>query len=240
MGGAGCERHGMKAVCLLSGGLDSAVCAAIAKEEGYELYALSFHYGQRHERETDSAVKIAKSLGVREHKTLKIDLRSIGGSALTDDLDVPDRGSPGDIIESQDIPATYVPARNTIFLSFALAYAEVISADAIFIGAHCLDYSGYPDCRPEYFEKFQDLADLATRRGVEGQRVVIQTPILELNKTQIIREGNRLNVPFELTWSCYRGGAKACGRCDSCVLRLAGFKEAGLVDPLDYEDGIQD
>ncbi|MFZ2455536.1 MAG: 7-cyano-7-deazaguanine synthase QueC [Candidatus Altiarchaeia archaeon] len=224
-----------KAVCLLSGGMDSAVAAAIAKKQGYEIYALSFDYGQRHKKELECARMIACFLDVKEHRILKIDLRGIGGSALTSCVDVPVGKDVSKIKENKEIPITYVPARNTIMLSFALAYAEVAGAEAIYIGANCVDYSGYPDCRQEYFEKFQEMADLATKRTVGGKMIRIETPIIKLDKAGIVRKGMELNVPFKDTWSCYLGGGKACGRCDSCVLRLNGFIEAGVVDPIPYE-----
>lgn len=222
----GKEENKMKAVCLLSGGMDSAVTSAIAKDEGYEIHALTFNYGQRNKKEIEAAKEIAKWLNAK-HKILEVNLRQIGGSALTDNIEVPEHG--------EGIPPTYVPARNTIFLSFALAYAEVIDADAIFIGVNAIDYSGYPDCRPEYIKAFQNLANLATKRSVEGRPIKIITPLLYLSKAEIVRKGYELNVPFEKTWSCYREGGKACGRCDSCRLRLKAFKEAGLEDPLEYE-----
>jgi 7-cyano-7-deazaguanine synthase len=224
-----------KAVCLLSGGMDSAVTAAIAKKHGYEIYALSFDYGQRHKRELSCARMIARSLAAKEHRILKIDLRGIGGSALTSGMDVPVGKDIGKIKENKEIPVTYVPARNTIMLSFALAYAEVAGAEAIFIGANCVDYSGYPDCRPEYFTKFQEMADLATKRGVGGKKIRIETPIIKLDKAGIVKKGMELGVPFEDTWSCYLGRKKACGKCDSCVLRLNGFMEVGATDPIPYE-----
>ncbi|MBU0761828.1 MAG: 7-cyano-7-deazaguanine synthase QueC [Candidatus Altiarchaeota archaeon] len=224
----------MKAVVLLSGGLDSAVTAYIAKAQGYDIYALTFDYGQRHRKEIEAAKKIVKKLSVVEHKILSIDLTQIGGSALTSDLAVPQGKSFSEIKSSEEIPVTYVPARNTILLSCALGYAEVVGADAIFIGANHMDYSGYPDCRPEYFAAFQDLANLATKRGIEGNYVEIKTPIINLDKKEIILKGAELNVPFELTWSCYVGGEKACGKCDSCTIRLAGFKQAGLKDKIKY------
>ncbi|MCD6512297.1 MAG: 7-cyano-7-deazaguanine synthase QueC [Thermoplasmata archaeon] len=216
----------MKAVCLISGGMDSAVAAAIARQEGYECYPLSFNYGQRNRKEIEAAKNIAEWLGGR-HKIIEIDMRQIGGSALTDNIEVPEHG--------EGIPVTYVPARNTIFLSIALAYAEVIDADAIFIGVNAIDYSGYPDCRPEYIEAFQKMANLATKRSVEGKPIKIKAPLLYLSKAEIVKKGYELNVPFEKTWSCYREGEKACGRCDSCRLRLKAFKEAGLEDPIEYE-----
>ncbi len=228
----------VRAVCLLSGGLDSAVTAAIAKYQGYEVYALTFNYGQRHKREVESAKEIARWLGA-VHKIFDIDLNQFGGSALTDKINVPEGKTIDEIRDSDEIPVTYVPARNTIFLSIALAYAEVIDADAIFIGAHAIDYSGYPDCRPDYFDAFQRMANLATKQGVENRKIDIKTPLIELEKADIIRKGNDLKVPFEHTWSCYKGGDIPCGVCDSCVIRINGFKEAGLEDPLEYENGIQ-
>jgi len=224
----------MKAVCLLSGGLDSAVAAAIARSQGYEVYALTFDYGQRHEKEVEFSRKIAKWLN-SEHKIFNIDLNQFGGSALTDEIEIPEGKNIDEIRNSDEIPPTYVPARNTIFLSIALAYAEVVDAEAIFIGAHAVDYSGYPDCRPEYFEEFRKLAKLATKSGVEGNGIGIETPLLELGKTEIIRKGSELEVPFQHTWSCYKGDDKACGTCESCVIRINGFKEAGLEDPIEYE-----
>ncbi|KAA0013440.1 7-cyano-7-deazaguanine synthase QueC [Thermoplasmatales archaeon ex4484_30] len=214
------------AVCLLSGGMDSAVASAIAKEEGYKLHAITFDYGQRNKKEMESARQIAEWLKA-VHKILKADLRQIGGSALTDEIEVPEEG--------RGIPPTYVPARNTIFLSYALAYAEVIEAEAIFIGVNSVDYSGYPDCRPEYIEAFQKLANLATKRGVEGYPVKIKAPLLYLSKVEIVKKGVELGVPFEKTWSCYRESEKACGRCDSCRLRMKAFEEAGIEDPIEYE-----
>ncbi len=219
-----------RAVCLLSGGMDSAVAAAMAVSKGYEIYALSFDYGQRHRKELACAEMIAGSLKAKEHRILKIGLDVFGGSALTADIDVPVGGK-----NAGDIPVTYVPARNTIMLSYALAYSEVIGADAIFIGANCIDYSGYPDCRPEYFRKFQEMADLATKAGVRGRKIKIETPLIDLDKAGIVRKGLELGVPFKDTWSCYKGGEKACGVCDSCRLRLKGFESAGLKDPVAYE-----
>ncbi|HDI72551.1 MAG TPA: 7-cyano-7-deazaguanine synthase QueC, partial [Candidatus Altiarchaeales archaeon] len=199
-----------RAICLLSGGVDSAVASAIAKDHGYEIYAITFDYGQRHKKEIECAKKLAEFFRVREHKIFRIDLNEIGNSALTSNKKIPERGIE-EIKNSRQIPETYVPARNTIMLSFALAYAEVKGADAIFIGANCIDYSGYPDCRPEYFKKFQEMADLATKRGVEGRKIRIETPVIEMNKADIIKKGFELGVPFQYTWSCYRGGEKACG-----------------------------
>ena len=222
-----------KAVVLLSGGLDSTVAAAIAKEQGFEIHAVSFDYGQRHVRELESARAVAKSLGARSHSVLKVPVGEYGGSALTDkSLAVPtgrDENAMGG-----DIPVTYVPARNIVFLSLALGVAEVKEADSIFIGANALDYSGYPDCRPEFFAAFEQMARLGTKRGVEGKPLKIDVPLQAMTKADIVREGLRLCAPLELTWSCYQGGAKACGVCDSCVLRLKGFREAGVVDPVPY------
>ncbi|MEM1513586.1 MAG: 7-cyano-7-deazaguanine synthase QueC [Candidatus Thermoplasmatota archaeon] len=215
-----------KVVCLLSGGIDSSVTSAIAKSRGYEVYTLTFDYGQRHKKEIRCAEEIAKWLNAK-HKLIKADLRQIGGSALTDNIEIPE--------EYEGIPPTYVPARNTIFLSYALAYAEVIDADAIFIGANAVDYSGYPDCREEYIKAFQSMANLATKRSIEGKEIKIETPILYLTKGEIIKKGAELGVPFEKTWSCYKGGKKACGKCPSCKIRLKGFMEAGIEDPIEYE-----
>lgn len=223
-----------KAVVLISGGLDSATTAAVAKWEGYDVYALSFDYGQRHARELESARAVAKSLGAVDHLTISFDMRKIGASALTDDIEVPLDRSTDEM--SSSIPVTYVPARNTIFLAFALSYAESIGAEDIFIGVNQLDYSGYPDCRSEFIEAFEKMAALATKAGVEGQsRFHIRTPLIQMTKAQIIRRGLELGVEYSITWSCYQGGEHACGRCDSCKLRLAGFTEAGAKDPLEYE-----
>jgi len=220
-----------KAICLISGGLDSCVSAMIAKDQGYQLYSLSFNYAQRHKKELNQAKKIARFLGVHRHLELKTELGTLGGSALTDDIPVP----PGTQLR-HTIPLTYVPARNTIFLAYALAYAEITASSSIFIGATSIDYSGYPDCRPEYFKAFQHLADLATKRGIEGDRIMIQTPLIDMSKSSIIKKGIELGAPLHLTWSCYQGGMKACGHCDACLLRLKGFKEAGIPDPIDYEN----
>ncbi len=222
-----------KAVVLLSGGLDSATTAAIARSEGYDLYAVSFDYGQRHSRELQSARSVAESLQVKDHLLISFDLRSMGGSALTDDISVPLDRDTDNMAES--IPITYVPARNTIFLSFALGYAETIGAYDIFIGVSEVDYSGYPDCRREYIEAFERLANLATKAGVEGTgRFRIHAPLIDLTKSEAVRRGLKLGLDYSLTWSCYVGGEKPCGKCDSCKLRLAAFKQAGTVDPLDY------
>ena len=217
-----------KAVVLLSGGLDSAVCAFKARADGNQVYALTIDYGQRHAREIACARKIAKAAGAVEHKIMKLDLAAFGGSALTDKkIKVPKAGGKG-------IPATYVPARNTVFLSLALAYAETVEAQSIYVGVNCLDYSGYPDCRPEYVQAFQQVAYLATKRALDGLITTIKTPLIKLTKKEIIKLGGKLGVPFEHTTSCYRGGEKACGKCDSCALRLKGFTQAGLKDPITY------
>jgi len=222
------------AVVLLSGGVDSATTLAIAKEEGYEVFALSFRYGQRHEIEIDSAEQVAKYLGVSEHRVIEIDLRGFGGSALTDATEVPKNRGADEM--AGGIPVTYVPARNTIFLSYALAWAEVIGAHDIFIGVNALDYSGYPDCRPEFIAQFEKLAQVATKAGVEGTRFQIHAPLIEMTKEQIIREGTKLGVQFSLTTSCYdpTPDGRACGECDSCLLRAKGFREAGIPDPTRY------
>jgi len=224
-----------RAVVLLSGGLDSTTTLAIAKEQCFLPYALSFRYGQRHEVELEAAARISRALGVEQHTIIDIDLRSFGGSALTSDIDVP-KGR--DVEEmSHGIPVTYVPARNTIFLSFALAWAEVLQCNDIFIGVNALDYSGYPDCRPEFIEAFQTLANLATKTGVEGAtKVTIHAPLITLTKAQIIQRGVELGVDYSLTSSCYdpSGLGEACGLCDSCQLRRKGFLEAGITDPTKY------
>jgi 7-cyano-7-deazaguanine synthase len=224
-----------KAVCLLSGGLDSATAAAAAIREGFEVYALSFNYGQRHQAELEAASRVARQMGARQHICARFDLRLFGGSALTDDIPVP-KGRDVHAM-SAAIPVTYVPARNTIFLSFALAWAEVLGSTDIFLGVNAVDYSGYPDCRPEYIEAFQRMADLATRAGVEAHsHFRIHTPLIHLTKAGIIRLGTDLGVDYSLTHSCYDPAANglACGECDSCRLRRAGFAEAGLRDPLPY------
>ena len=226
-----------RAVVLLSGGLDSTTVLAIAKELGFEPYALSFRYGQRHQGEIAAAQAVAAHLGVSDHIIVDIDLRIVGGSALTADIAVPKDRDPAQIGHGSAIPVTYVPARNTIFLSYALAYAEVLGAADIFLGINALDYSGYPDCRPEYLRAFQRLADLATRAGVEGQqRLRVHAPLLKLTKAQIVQRGVALGVDYSMTRSCYDPGpaGEACGRCDSCALRLAGFAQSGLRDPAPY------
>ncbi len=223
-----------KAVVLLSGGLDSATTAAIAKSEGFDILAISFDYGQRHSRELESARAVAKSLGALDHLIVQFDLRNIGGSALTADIDVPlDRDESK---MSADRPVTYVPARNTIFLSFALAYAESSGAQDIYVGVSQVDYSGYPDCRSEFIKAFENMANLATKAGVEGtSKFTIHTPLINLTKAETIRRGLELGVDYSLTWSCYQGREHPCGRCDSCRLRISGFEEAGTKDPLIYE-----
>jgi 7-cyano-7-deazaguanine synthase len=222
-----------KAVVLLSGGLDSATVLALARRDGFDSYALSFDYGQRHRRELEAAARVAQHLGAAAHHTVRFDLRAFGGSALTADIDVPKGRSSGDM--SADIPITYVPARNTIFLSFALAWAEVLGSGDIFIGVNALDYSGYPDCRPEYIEAYQRMANLATKAGVEEtQRLTVHTPLIHMTKAEIIRTGLRSGVDYSLTSSCYdpAPGGHPCGACDSCLLRAKGFAEAGVPDPL--------
>lgn len=226
-----------KAVILLSGGLDSATLVAIAKDQGYTPYCLSFSYGQRHSIELEAAERVASSMGVAEHKIANLDLRLFGGSALTDDIDVPKDRSEDEM--EANIPVTYVPARNTIFLSFALAYAEVIGAKDIFIGVNALDYSGYPDCRPEYIDAYEKLANLATKAGVEDDdRIRVQAPLLHMTKAKIISTGSALGVNYGITISCYDPDdhGMACGHCDSCQLRIKGFKEAGISDPTHYQD----
>lgn len=223
-----------KAVVLLSGGLDSATTAAIARERGFALYALTIRYGQRHEIETRAATRVAEALQVQRHVLETIDLRVFGGSALTDDIDVPKSDDVSRM--PQGIPVTYVPARNTIFLSLALGFAESIGSTDIFMGVNAVDYSGYPDCRPAFIEAFAKLANVATKAGVEGSRIEIHTPLIDLSKADIIREGARLGVDFSLTHSCYDPSpdGRACGRCDSCLLRRQGFSAAGVVDPALY------
>jgi len=223
-----------KAVCLLSGGIDSCVSACIAKKQGYELYALSFDYRQRHIKEIDSAKKIALALSVKNHIIFNLDLDKFGNSSITDLTLIPEKDHDLNDI-GKTIPSTYVPARNTIFLSIGLAYAESIDADAIFIGVTSTDYSGYPDCRPEFIDIFQKLADLATKKGVKGKKILIKAPLLKLSKSEIIKKGMGIGAPLEKTWSCYFGKDLACGRCDSCLLRLKGFKDLGITDPLKYE-----
>ena len=229
------------AVVLLSGGLDSTTALAIAKDSGFRLYALSFRYGQRHAVELAAAQRVAEAMDVCEHVIAEIDLRRFGGSALTADIDVPKTRDPAAMADG--IPVTYVPARNTVFLAFALAWAEVLGASDIFIGVNALDYSGYPDCRPEYIAAFERMADLATAAGVEGrQQLKVHAPLIEMTKAEIIRRGHGLGVDYGLTWSCYdpTPDGRPCGGCDSCLLRAKGFAEAGLVDPLLGSDTNRD
>jgi len=217
-----------KAVVLLSGGLDSTTCMSVAKSEGYDVYPISFDYSQRHNIELGKAKEIARFFNVKDHKIIK--MQNVGGSALTDDsIDVPEYQGDG------FIPVTYVPARNLLFLSYAVGYAEVIGAEAIFIGVSAVDYSGYPDCRPEFIEAFQRVVEVGTAAGATGRVIEVKTPIIQLSKAETIELGNRLGAPYQLTTSCYNGRDKACGVCDSCTLRLKGFKDAGLEDPIEYE-----
>jgi 7-cyano-7-deazaguanine synthase len=224
-----------RAVILLSGGLDSTTCLAIARKQGFDLFALTVNYGQRHVFELQSAKNVALSLDIEKHSVLDIDLAQFGGSALTDDIEVPK-----DRVESEmaNIPATYVPARNTVLLSMALARAETLDSFDIFIGVNALDYSGYPDCRPEYIESFERTANLATKAGVSGNNFHIHTPLINMTKAEIIKSGTKLGVDYGLTFSCYdpQETGAPCGHCDACILRLKGFKEAGIPDPLNYPD----
>jgi 7-cyano-7-deazaguanine synthase len=227
----------MKAVILLSGGLDSSTVLYQAQADGCDCYAISFDYQQRHRRELESARLLAKKVGVIEHQIVNFDLRQWGGSALTDNqLDLPESRSLDQMAEN--IPITYVPARNTIFLSFALAYAEAIASQRVYIGVNALDYSGYPDCRPDFIHAMQEVFRLGTKQGREGEPISIIAPLIHLKKTEIIQLGNQLGVPWELTWSCYAGEEKACGVCDSCLLRLAAFEELGLIDPIPYQNRL--
>ena len=222
-----------RAVCLLSGGLDSTTCLAFALREGWDCYAISFDYGQRHHAELAAAARVAQALGASRHIVVKVDLRQFGGSALTAEIDVPKDRNAADM--GHGIPITYVPARNTVFLSLSLAWAEVLEASAIFLGVNAIDYSGYPDCRPEYIEAFEKMANLATRTGVEGHTILkIHTPLIHLTKAEIVRLGRGLGVDFSLTHSCYDPlpDGHPCGACDSCILRAKGFEQAGVPDPL--------
>lgn len=224
------KQNEKRAVVLLSGGLDSATALAIAADQGYSCHVLSFDYGQRSQTELNAARAVAARVGVSEHRVLRLHLEDFGGSALTDtDIDVPED-------QAEGIPVTYVPARNTVFLSLALGWAEVLDADAIFIGVNAVDYSGYPDCRPEFIDAFERMANLATRRGVEGNPVRIEAPLMYMTKADIIRRGIELGVDYSLTLSCYQADSegRACGRCDSCRLRAKGFEEAGVADPTRY------
>jgi len=225
----------MNAVCLLSGGLDSATSLGVARREGFDCYALSFDYGQRHRIELDAAARVARHFGVREHRTARIDLRAFGGSALTADIAVPKHSSAEAL--PAGIPITYVPARNTIFLAYAMAWAEVLESSDIFIGVNAIDYSGYPDCRPEFIAAFEKMANLATKTGVEGRtKLQVHTPLLELDKAGIVKLAVEVGVDFASTHSCYDPDeqGRSCGHCDSCLLRRKGFREAGLTDPLPY------
>ena len=226
----------MKAVILLSGGLDSSTVLYQAKADGCQCYAISFDYQQRHRRELNSALMLANTVGVIEHQMVNFDLRQWGGSALTDDkINLPQQRSLAEMADH--IPITYVPARNTIFLSFALGYAEAIAAERVYIGVNALDYSGYPDCRPDYIQAIQEVFRLGTKQGRSGKPIKIIAPLIDLKKTEIIQLGNQLGVPWHLTWSCYAGNDIACGVCDSCQLRLAAFAELGLKDPVLYAGG---
>lgn len=225
----------MNAVCLLSGGLDSATCLGVARREGFACYALSFDYGQRHRIELEAAARVAKHFAAQDHRIARIDLRAFGGSALTADIAVPKHASAADL--PTGIPITYVPARNTIFLSYALAWAEVLEASDIFIGVNAIDYSGYPDCRPEFIAAFETMANLATKTGVEGRtQLRIHTPLAQLDKAGIVKLASEVGVDFAATHSCYDPDVqgRSCGRCDSCLLRLKGFREAGITDPIPY------
>ena len=230
------KRHAPGAVVLISGGLDSATTAAIARDEGFRLFALSVDYGQRHRFELEAACRVAESLGVERHEVVPVDLRPFGGSALTGEIDVPFDRNEAEI--SQGIPVTYVPARNTVFLALALGYAEVVGAGDLFIGVNEIDYSGYPDCRPEFIAAFEKLANVATKAGIEGTTDFrIHTPLIQMTKAEIIRRGRKLGVDYSLTHSCYAPNEAgiACGRCDACQLRRKGFAEAGLTDPIAYQ-----
>jgi 7-cyano-7-deazaguanine synthase len=222
-----------RAVVLLSGGLDSCVAASEAQHRGLRLHALSIDYGQRHARELQAARDVARAFGA-EHRVVRVDLAAIGGSALTDKA-VPVPQDRDEHVIAADIPPTYVPARNTVFLSIATGWAEVLDAEAVFIGANAVDYSGYPDCRPEYLRAFEEAARLGTKRGIEGKPIRIDAPLVRMTKADIVRLGVERKAPLHLTWSCYLGGARQCGRCDSCQLRRKGFREAGLEDPVAYE-----
>jgi len=224
----------MEYIVLLSGGLDSSTVLGIVRNNNppENVHALTIDYNQRHKKELESAKKIAEFYDV-DHKIMKLDLRAFGGSALTSNIDVPTDRTLDQM--GSDIPITYVPGRNTIFISLALAYAEALDADVVALGVNALDYSGYPDCRPEYIQKFKELAKLSNKRGVEGNPIKIITPIIDMSKKDIVEVGTYLGVPYEYTWSCYNGGEKACGKCDSCLLRLEGFQKNGLRDPISYQ-----
>lgn len=222
-----------KAVCLISGGLDSCVSAYIAKKLDYEIYSLTFDYRQQHIKELECAKSISSAIKSKKHILFNLNLNVFGGSSLFKGKFIDVKRDIKEI--GKDIPSTYVPARNTIFLSVSLAYAETINAEAIYIGVTSTDYSGYPDCRPEYIKLFQELANIATKKSIEGEKIIIRTPLIYLSKAQIIKKGYNLKVPFNKTWSCYKGGKKPCGQCESCLLRLKGFKESNLYDPLKYQ-----
>ncbi|MFD4292860.1 7-cyano-7-deazaguanine synthase QueC [Rhodococcus sp. NPDC058505] len=228
---------GTPAVVLLSGGLDSTTVLAMVRDQGYDAYALSFRYGQRHTVELEAASRVATAFGATRHVVADIDLRVFGGSALTDDIAVPKHDDAAEVNTPDEIPSTYVPARNTIFLSFALAYAETVGATDIFLGVNSLDYSGYPDCRPEYIAAYESMANLATKFGVEGARIKIHTPLISMTKAEIVQAGLSIGVDYGLTSSCYDPDEQGwpCGHCDSCLLRLKGFADAGLTDPLKYQ-----
>jgi len=223
-----------KAVVLLSGGLDSTTVVAIAKKQGFAVYALSFDYGQNHKQELDSAARVAKELGVAQHTVVKVDLRSFGGSALTSDQPIPKHRSAAEI--GQGVPVTYVPARNTVFLSLALAWAETLGATDLFLGVNALDYSGYPDCRPEFIDAFERMANLGTKMGAEGSHIRIHAPLISMTKKEIVQTGLSLGLDYSITTTCYDPAAtgEACGACDACLLRLKGFQEAGVPDPAAY------
>lgn len=223
----------MKAVSLLSGGLDSTVTLAYALSEGFDVVPLTIRYGQRHARELESAKAVVRHYGLKHHVVMDLDLSSFRSALTRKDISVPERGSTEEI--GDDIPITYVPARNIIFLSIAAGLAESVDADRIFIGANAIDYSGYPDCRPEFFRAFETVLKVGTKAGVEGEPIVIEHPILRSTKADIVRLGKKLKAPLELTWSCYQGGEKACGKCDSCLIRLKGFEDAGSRDEIEYE-----
>jgi 7-cyano-7-deazaguanine synthase len=223
----------MKAVSLLSGGLDSTVTLAYAISEGYDVVPLTIRYGQRHVRELDSARAVVRHYGLKNHIVMDLDLSSFRSALTRSDIAVPERGSTAEI--GEDIPITYVPARNIIFLSIAAGLAESVDADRIFIGANAIDYSGYPDCRPEFFRAFETVLKVGTKAGVEGEPILIEHPILRATKADIVRLGKKLDAPLHLTWSCYQGGDKACGKCDSCLIRLKGFADAGSKDEIEYE-----